>query len=83
MKLWVKHPNTGKVDTMLTFSVYAVATVLFKFLFSEMSVGNVTLGGIDSGVVAAILTPILGAFVAKRHSDNVIQAKGNVSEKQS
>ncbi len=70
MKLWLMNPGTGKEDTMLTLGVYAVVIVLVKFLFSEVSLGPVVLGQLDGGVVAAILTPTLGAYVARRYTDN-------------
>ena len=70
MNLWLTNPSTGKVDSMLTLGVYAVAIVLLKFLFSEVSLGPVIFGQLDGGVVAAILTPTLGAYVSRRYTDN-------------
>lgn len=67
--MWLTNPGTGKTDTMLTLGVYSLAIVLLKFLGSEMSFGPVTFGNLDGAVVAAILTPTLGAYVARRYTD--------------
>lgn len=71
MNLWLKYPGTQKYDTMLTLAVYSLAAILLKFLGSEMSFGPVTFGNLDGAVVAAILTPTLGAYVARRYTDKV------------
>jgi hypothetical protein len=70
MKLWIKHPRTGKEDTMLTLAVISVLTVLGKFIINGIEVGDVNLGSIDAGLVAALLTPTLGAYVARKYSDS-------------
>lgn len=69
--MWIKSPNSGRPDALLTMSVYAVAAILLKFLFSEMNIGPVTFGQLDAGVVGAILASTLGAYVARKHSDNI------------
>jgi hypothetical protein len=70
MNLWIKHPETGKYDTMLTLALTATLVVLVKFIFSDMTVGPVVFGDLDSGVIAAVLTPTLGSYCFRRHSDN-------------
>lgn len=80
MKMWITNPGTGKEDTMLTLAVYSLAIILLKFLGSEMQFGPVTFGNLDGAVVAAILTPTLGAYVARRHSDNVSGASEEKNE---
>lgn len=70
MKLWIKHPRTGKEDTMLTLAVMSVLTVLGKFVINGIEVGSINLGSIDAGLVAALLTPTLGAYVARKYSDS-------------
>lgn len=56
-------------------AVASVAVCVFKVLVAGMTLtlGALSLSGgtIDGGVVAAILTPTLGAFIAGHHSDNV------------
>lgn len=71
MKFWITNPGTGDEDTMLTLAVYSLAVILLKFLGSEMTFGPVTFGNLDGAVVAAILTPTLGAYVARRYTDTV------------
>lgn len=77
MSFWLTNPGTGKVDTMLTLGVYTVGVVLFKFLVSEMSIGPLVFGQLDGAVVAALLTPTLGAYVARRYSDNQVKDSSN------
>lgn len=67
---WIENTN-GKPDAILTLSVISLAVVLFKFFFSEISLGPLQMGNLDGGVVTAILAPTLAAYVARRHSDNV------------
>lgn len=81
MSFWIKHPNTGKYDTMLSLALYALGAVLFKFVFSEISLGPVMLGQLDAGVVASILTPTLGALAFKKHSDNMVAKKEETDAK--
>lgn len=71
MNFWQINPGTGKADTMLTLAMYSLGIILLKFLFSEMSFGPVTFGNLDGSVVAAILAPTLGAYVARRYTDSV------------
>lgn len=71
---WLILKNTdGKPDAVFTMAVWAVTIVLFKVLFAGMSitVGErvLTAGIIDAGVIAAVLTPTLGAYVVRRHTD--------------
>lgn len=81
MSFWLKHPNTGRYDTMLSLAVYALGAVLLKFVFSEINLGPVMMGQLDAGVVASILTPTLGALAFKRHSDNMVIKKENSNDK--
>lgn len=82
MNFWMKHPNTGRYDTMLSLAVYTLGAVLLKFIFSEISLGPVMMGQLDAGVVASILTPTLGALAFKKHSDNMAVKKGESNDKQ-
>lgn len=73
MRFWIKN-SKGKPDAMLTFAVVAFLVVIVKFLASAVTLhltGDkvVELGSVDSGSIAALLTPTLGAYVARRHSD--------------
>lgn len=70
MNLWVKHPRSAQPDAMLTLGTWALAVVLFRFLFSNVSIGTLSFGQLDSTVVAAILTPTLGAYCFRKMSDS-------------
>ena len=53
-------------------SVAAMAAVIGRFLVSGLTLvwgaKTITFGVLDSGLVAALLTPTLTAYVASRHS---------------
>lgn len=61
--------SKGSPDAMLTLGVISLGVVLVKFFLSEVSIGPLVFGQLDGLVVAAILTPTLGAYVARRYSD--------------
>lgn len=69
---WIKN-TSGKPDAMLTFACGGFVVVMFKVLFDGVSI---TLGGhpigfgtIDASSIAAVLTPILGAYVGRKWTD--------------
>jgi hypothetical protein len=74
MSFWLKHPRTGKPDTMLTLAVLATLTCLAKVLLNntilKIAGQTITCGTIDGLVIAATLTPTLGAYVARKHKDS-------------
>lgn len=79
---WIYHPRLKKPDTMLTLSVLSVLICSLKFIFSGIvfTVGNnftFNFGTIDAGVIAALLTPTLGAYVARKYSDSPDKGKNN------
>ena len=63
---WMLRNSRGRPDALLTFSAGAVAIVFAKTLLHGVVAFGVTFGSIDPGMVAALLTPTLGAYVAKR-----------------
>ena len=67
--IWIKHPRTGEKDTMLTLATFATLAALLKFILNGASVGSVALGTVDAGLMAALLTPTLGAYCARKHTD--------------
>lgn len=69
MKLWILHPQTKKADPMLTLAVMSTVVVLLKFIFSGVEVAGVKIGPLDAGVVASLLTPTIGAYAIRRHTD--------------
>jgi len=72
MRFWIKN-TSGQPDAMLTFSAIAFAVVIAKMLFSGEALTikghDVNFGTADAAAIAALLTPTLGAYVARRHSD--------------
>jgi hypothetical protein len=74
MNLWLKHPRSGKPDAMLTLAVFSTLTVLFKFLLNGVSLTLgakvINFGVVDAGLIAAILTPTLGAYVTRKMKDS-------------
>lgn len=72
MNLYLKHPRSNKPDVALTISMVSVIVVLIKFLFSGINIKylGIDFGTIDAGVVAAILTPTLGSYVARKITSN-------------
>lgn len=79
LNLWVTDPETGKLDTLETLAIYALAVVLFKFILADVSIGPLIMGNVDGGTIAAILTPTLGALTFKKHSDNMVKANNDKS----
>lgn len=73
----------GKKDAVLTMTVVTLAVVLVRVLFAgvKLTVAGVVLdvGPIDSGLVAALLTPTLGAYVARRYTERkfAVDLNGN------
>lgn len=74
--MWIKNSD-GKEDSMLTLGCISLGVVLLKFFLSEMSFGPIVFGQLDGMVVAAILTPTIGAYVARRYTDAVVAKKDN------
>lgn len=78
MRLWIKN-SSGEQDATLTMAFIGFVIVLAKVLLSGVVVtlagSTVSFGSIDAAVVAAVLTPTLGAYVARKHSDNVATSK--------
>lgn len=76
---WMKNSN-GKRDFVMTMTFVGFCVVLLKVLFSgsSITVGGFSydFGSIDSGIIAAILTPTLGAYVARRYTDKKLGANG-------
>ena len=66
--IWIRDAR-GQADTMLTFSVVAFALVVFKVLLGGMTFKGYTVAPIDPTTIAALLTPTLTAYVARRYTD--------------
>lgn len=72
--MWIKHPRSGKPDTMLTIAIASTAITLGKFLLHgvSFSLGDFSLafGSLEATLVGAILTPTLGAYCFRKYSDS-------------
>lgn len=70
MGLWIKNTR-GKKDAMLTFATLGFALVVTKILFGgnefHLWTQKLVINPIDASTIAAILTPTLGAYVARQH----------------
>jgi hypothetical protein len=65
---WIKN-TSGKPDAILTLSMITLGVVLIKFFLSEVAFGRLVFGSIDGGTIAALLTPTLGSYCARRWTD--------------
>ena len=78
MKIWIRNTD-GKADAVLTMTLWCLVVILMKLVFSgfTLTVGtwNVGAGSIDGGMVAALLSPTLGAYVARRYTDRMASRK--------
>ncbi len=70
MNFWIKNPGKEDYSATLTFSVYALALCLVKFLLNGVTIEimskHINFGTIDSGLIAAILAPTLSAYTLKK-----------------
>jgi len=71
MSLWISHPRRKEKDAILTLSVYAFVAVVIKFLLNGVTVYGINFGTVDAALVGALLVPTLGAYTARKHSDNM------------
>jgi len=68
--MWIKHPRSGQKDTMLTIAIFGAAIIFVKVLLNgvQVAIGGFSFdfGSIDGILVAAVLTPTLGAYVTRK-----------------
>jgi hypothetical protein len=80
---WMIRNSAGKPDSMLTFSIISLGTVLVKVLAAGLVVQlankSVTIGGIDGTTIAALLSPTLGSYVARRYTDRKFENQNGVA----
>jgi hypothetical protein len=76
---WMLANSDGKKDGVLTMAVWCIVVILAKLLLAGITFKfngkDVNLGGVDAGVIAALLTPTLGAYVARRMTDTKAQTE--------
>lgn len=73
MDLMVKNTD-GKPDAILTMTVITLTIILLKFAVSGVTFAvdgshSINFGAVDSGVIASLLGPTLGAYVARRYTE--------------
>jgi hypothetical protein len=75
MNIWIKNTK-GNRDAVLTFATIGFLSVILKVLFGgsvfEICGYTLNFGPIDATTIGAILTPTLGAYVARRWNDHKI-----------
>lgn len=67
--------TAGKKDAVLTMAVFAMVVLLVKVLLQGVSItlhGTtiISFGTVDSGIIGALLTPTLSAYVARRYTEH-------------
>jgi hypothetical protein len=71
---WINHPRSATPDAMLTLATYSTLTVLAKLLLNGVSMklgsSSWTFGVVDAGLIGAVLTPTLGAYVIRKMKDS-------------
>lgn len=68
MNIWMRNTE-GKRDAVLTMTFMGFVVVLLKFLMAGVTLFGFSAGEVDASMIAAILTPTLGAYVARRYTD--------------
>lgn len=75
--MWIKNTE-GKKDAVLTMTLMGFIVILLKVALSGVTVtlleSSFSFGSVDALVVAAVLTPTLGAYVARRHTDKKFES---------
>jgi hypothetical protein len=70
---WMLKNSSGKKDAVLTMAVVGFAFCVFKMLLAGVTLQlggrEISFGTIDASTIAAILTPTLGSYVARRYTD--------------
>lgn len=71
--IWISNTD-GKKDAVLTMTLVGFLSIIGKMLAAgtmiHMATRDITIGGIDGSTIAAILAPTLGAYVARKYTDN-------------
>lgn len=74
--MWIRNTD-GKPDAIFTLSLLAFFVVLIKFMVAgvtfTISGVDYSLGSVDASMIAALLTPTLGAYVGRRYTDRKYQ----------
>ena len=81
MNIWIRNTD-GKRDAVLTMTLMGFIVVLFKFLFAGVTVMGFSAGTIDASMIAAVLTPTLGAYVARRYTDKNMETVATRSSRE-
>jgi hypothetical protein len=72
MSLWLSN-TSGNKDAVLTMTVVGFAVILIKFLLAGIVLHfgdrSIEFAATDAASIGALLTPTLGAYVARRYTD--------------
>lgn len=72
---WMIRNSEGKRDATLTMTVVGFSVILVKIVLAGISIGSFSFGPVpDASVIAALLTPSLGSYVARRYTDSRFSA---------
>ena len=81
--MWMKNSD-GKKDAVLTMAFFGFIVVLVKVILSGLTLTiNDTVihaGTIDAAMVAAILTPTLGAYVSRKYTDQKFKKNSHLEK---
>lgn len=73
--------TSGNRSMTATLAYVAFAIVMLKFLLNGMTVGAWSFGTIDAASIAAVLTPTLGAYTARRWGAPAVTSTSNFGSK--
>lgn len=78
-KMFIKD-SAGNRSLTATITYIAFIVVMVKVLFNNASIGSLNFGSIDSLSIAAILTPVLGSYTARRWGEPTGPSKEHVRQ---
>lgn len=82
MRFWLKN-TVGREDAVLTMAMIGFVIIVMKVLVSgiQLSFGDkvIAFGSVDASVIGALLTPTLGAYVARRYTDTKFKSESAVT----
>ena len=76
---WMVRNSEGKRDAVLTMTLMGFVVVLVKFIMAGVTVAGFSAGEVDASMIAAILTPTIGAYVARRYTDKKMETEAKPS----
>ena len=69
---WIKNTD-GKRDAVLTLTLIGFIVIMIKLLLADTVItfngDTYKFGELSAAIIAAVLTPTLGAYVSRRYTD--------------